>query len=283
MKIIPDIFDLIDPEKSEKEQLKQFSRYRKQFILLEAVSFIAFLSAGIITLIDFIFVEKFEIFEFFQTPQFYLTVISGIIFFIGPSLLKWLYLRGRDLISEIRIDAFKNNFVRMYRGYSEFDLKELSEKHNIDYDDMKDIFEDLIADGVIKGNLRGQHFELNPNFQIRSVEEANVEKFKENIIDYIKPYRWLSVTKTAKYFGVPEEIARSYIVKLLEDGAVKGFLDGDSLVRELSVISADLSDLPECPYCDSKVLAHSRYCSNCGKEINFDDLTDLDSAYLNEE
>ncbi|MCP4760596.1 MAG: hypothetical protein GY870_02370 [archaeon] len=94
----------------------------------------------------------------------------------------------------------------------------------------------------------------------------------ENIVEYVKPYRWLSIAKTAKHFEISIGIAQNEINKLIREKKIIGFLDGDNLVRELSVISVDFTDLPECLFCNNKVLSHSKYCSTCGKELNYDNI-----------
>jgi hypothetical protein len=269
---------LLEREDDEKKQLKMFQDYKKYFTLIEGISFLFFIIFGIITLIDFIFYDKYEIFEFFQTAPFIITVISGTILLSTPSVFKFYILKGQKLLKEIRIRNFKDNFSKNFKNAKEIDLDEISKKYKIDMEELKKIFEDLLKEGVIKGEMYGNSFVLALNFVISSPDQLNIQKFKQNIEEYVKPYRWLNIPKTAKYFKLPVEVVREEILNLIHDKKILGFLDGDNLVRELSIISTDLSDLPECPFCDNKVLGHSKYCSTCGKQIDFDKIMDEDKS-----
>ena len=267
---ITETFDLIDSTQNNDQQLKDFRKYKLYFTIIESISFLAFLICGIITLIDFAFIDKYEMIEFFKTPNFIIMIISFIIFLITPKFIKFLGLKGQKIILDLKIQSFKDKFTKQYKDYEKFDLAEIGKENGITSEQMKKIFEDFLSIGLIKGELVGNSFVLAENFQIRSIEEANFKKFKENIVEYIKPYRWLSIPKTAKYFHVPYRLALGEIERLIGERKLLGFLDGENLVRELSILSLELSDLPECPVCDNKVLSSSKYCSTCGKQINFD-------------
>lgn len=273
MRNIPEIFDLLEREDDEKKQLKLFQDYKKLFTLIELVSFIIFIIFGVITLFDFIFFDKYDIFEYFKTAPFIITVISSVILISTPSVLKNYILKGQKLIKEIQIRNFKENFSKNFKSLKEFDLEAISKKYKIELDDLRTIFEDLLKEGIIKGEMIDNTFILADNFTICNPEQVNIQKFRKNIEEYVKPYRWLNIPKTAKYFRISEDIVRDEILKLIHEKKIVGFLDGDNLVRELSIISTDLSDLPECPFCDNKVLEHSKYCSTCGKQIDFDKIT----------
>lgn len=274
MSRIPEIFDLLEREEDDKKQLKMFQDYKKLFTVIELASFFIFIIFGVITLIDFIFFDKYDIFEYFKTAPFIITVISAITLIATPSVLKNYIIKGQKLVKEIKIKNFKDNFQKNFKNTKEFDLESISKKYKIELGDLKSIFEDLLKEGIIKGEMFDNTFILSDNFVICNPEEINTQKFKNNIEEYVKPYRWLNIPKTAKYFRISEDLVRKEIMNLIQEKKIIGFLDGDNLVRELSIISTDLSDLPECPFCDSKVLEHSKYCSSCGKQIDFDKITD---------
>jgi len=257
-------------DRSEKDFERKYNRYKLIFTIIETVSFVMFLVSSIIAILDFIFTTKYEFFELFKTPQFIIMVTSGLVFLFTPKFIKYIAIKGRELIKKIRMEDFKLNFVKNFRDIKEFDLNEISRKFKIELNDLKEIFGQLMADGVIKGDFEGDKFILDEGFQIQTIEEANINKFKESIVEYVKPYRWLNIPKTAKYFQIPESVALQEIQKLIKEKKIVGFLDGENLVRELSLISADMTDFPECPFCENKVLPHSKFCSTCGKQIDFD-------------
>jgi len=210
----------------------------------------------------------------FKTPQFITMLVSGIGFLSAPNLTKYLAIKGQELIKSLKINDFKLNFVKNFRGTKIFDLNEISIQFKIDKKTLKEIFTELMADGMIKGVFTSEKFILDDDFEIETLEERNLKKFKATIIEYVKPYRWLNIPKLAKYFNIPEPIARDEIHNLIRQKKIVGFLDGDNLIRELSLISIDLSDYPECPYCNNKVIPHSKFCSICGKQIDYDIISD---------
>lgn len=254
---------------SERD-FQSYKRLKLIFILVESISFLILIISGVITLIDLIFYEKYFIFELFKTVSFNTMVISAIIFFFGPFILKFIILSGEKFVQEIRLSKFKSDFVEKMKDVREFDLEKISKDYDVTIETIRKLFEEYVKTGILRGKLEGNVFVLDTDFEIKPLYEKNLEIFEKSIVDYVKPFRWLNIPKTAKNFDIKEADAAAIMSRLVKDGKIKGFIDGNNLIREMGLISVDLSDLPECPHCDSKVLSNSKYCSNCGKKIDFD-------------
>ncbi|MHA1819633.1 MAG: hypothetical protein ACTSU2_02985 [Promethearchaeota archaeon] len=268
-----DIYDIIESGRESRdaeEQDRLYDKYKKIFIMADTIFFSIFIISGVITLIKFIFITKYAFFEFFNTPYFIIMIISGLGFIITPYYIKFMALKGEELKDQLRINKFKSNFIKTFNKVKEFDLTEISREYKIKEDTLRKIFEELLTKGTIKGELVGNTFKVAEGFKIQPLEEQNKERFINQVAEYVKPYRWINIGKLARYFKVPVEFALEEVRKQLNEHKITGFLDGENLVRELSMIAVDFTDLPECPYCNNKVLPHSRYCSTCGKKIDFD-------------
>jgi hypothetical protein len=182
--------------------MREFSKYKTYYTVIELSAFLLLVIFGIISLVNFFSYPVYEIFEFFQTPSFIITIISAIIFLVAPSFIKILATKGAELMSEMRIRSFKSDFFKNFKEFTEFDFEEISQNYKIKITSLQKIFEDFLAKGFLKGELLGSKFYLAPNFKLVSFEEGSIQIFQENIIDYVKPYRWLNIPKTAKYFHI---------------------------------------------------------------------------------
>ena len=242
-------------------------RYKLIFTVVESCVFVIFIVSAIFSIIDFVFYDKYQIFEFFNTLSFRIALIFGILFIILPQISSYIIKLSEEVINNYKKSKFKSEFISETKGKTEVNVLELSKKYELNTLTIKKELEKFISEGILKGELKEDTFMIDKKFGVMDVQERRMKFMKENLKKFISPYKWIVINDISKKFKVPKYIVKEYLEKEILEGKINGFIDGDALIRELSALKYNKKDVFECPYCNGDNLIGSKYCATCGREL----------------
>ena len=129
------------------------------------------------------------------------------------------------------------------------DVLELARKYDVNYVYVKNFLRDQISQGLLKGELKKDVFYLDENFEIMDIKERRIKFMRENIGKFLTAYRSIKIKEIAGNFKVPNDLIISYMRKLMDQGILMGYFEGDSFIRDLSQKTKEI----ECPNCKEKI------------------------------
>ncbi|MHA1733286.1 MAG: PCI domain-containing protein [Promethearchaeota archaeon] len=233
----------------------------------EVVSFFTFFIFLVISVVTGLRYEIYDVVDYLTTPQFITMVVSGLVFLLLPYIAVFLQLQVEKVDKTVREKRFAGVVLNLISEKGQLNLQNTCAKYNLDEPFVRGLLEDMVERGEVAGRVDRGVFYLKDGFQILPEKERRVKSLERNLVKFISPYKFVGLAKIGKNFKLPTSVVEKVVHKMILDGKVHGFLDGNVLVRDASALALDLADLPECPFCGGKVLEDSRYCSTCGKEI----------------
>lgn len=263
----------MDPNKWTRAEWARFG-----LLFLEALAFGIFLVSAILTIVELLTLDWYYIVDFLVSPLFLTTLITGIIFLILPALSVYFRFHLERVDKRVREKRFAANLLKMLRRSPRLNILNACAKYDVAEPVVRQEIERRVEKGELAGEIRKGVFVLKPGFEIMSKRERRVHSLRANLTKYIQPYRSVGLDKIAKAFKVPLSVVEHVVKEALREHKIRGFLDEYTLYREISSIALDFTDLPECPYCDNKVLDNAIYCSTCGRKIAGDDTTPGEAA-----
>ncbi len=258
---------------------------KKRMLLIagETASFIGFLVGFILCLLALTQYTWYNIIDFIALPEFALMLVFLVIFLALPVIARIAVYQINRVEATVRKEQITQEILTQLREKRQVDVDLLAARFQMSETDVESTLDHLVETGDIRGTLSAGTFTLQSGFEVLDERTRRLQAMKKGFLAFIQPYRFISLKKIAANFKVPVKDAEDYARELITTSKIRGFIDGESanLVREISSIALDFTDLPECPYCDNKVLENARFCSTCGKpikeETNPDDL-DMDNA-----
>ena len=257
---------------------------RALLIAGETVSFIGFLVGFILCLIALTQLTWYNIVDFITLPEFIVMVTFLAIFLLLPVIARIAVYQINRVEFAVRKEQLTQEILNQLRGNRRADVDFLTAQFQLTEADVETTLDRLIESGDIRGTLAGGIFTLKEGFEVLDERTRRLEAMKKGFMAFIQPYRFISLQKIADNFKVPVSDIEKNAHELIASKEIRGFIDGGNLVREISSIALDFTDLPTCPYCDNRILENSLYCSTCGQPIIVEDdqgkLGDLSSDNL---
>lgn len=236
---------------SLKEKFKELQDIQL-ISLIEGILLITFLITAIITIFDLFSLEIYSVKTIFRLWSLRTSFILCILFFSMPYLVTYLLKLGKKIKAKYARTEFKKNFFREIEGKLEIDILRLSNKYDINLLFIKNYLRDLISQGLLKGELVDNIFEINEDFEIKSQKEKRMEFFKKNLGKYLTAHRRISLNTLSENFQIPKNIIKRYMVDLLNKGILKGYFDKNLYIRDISK-PVLLPDKVQCPHCKEDI------------------------------
>jgi hypothetical protein len=238
-------------------------------LLLETIFIVITILTGI-RLILFVSVNPIEkLNEFIGLPDFSWFLGSLAIVIFAPSILAHGSAQSAKFINKFMEEKFRTQFFNNEGNKPAYNLLELSVKYRIPKARIKELMEHFVSDGLLRGRFEGfddtEEFVVEKDFEVKTADEKRKEIFDTEILEFLKPYKVVSLQKIAHAFKLSHDYVEKQISKLILDKKIIGFIDNDSLFRDLGVMMREFSELDSCKYCYNKILKGSDYCSFCGK------------------
>ncbi len=255
---------------------------KKRMLLIvgETAFFIGFLVGFILCLLALTQYTWYNIVDFVTLPEFAVMTVFLILFLALPVIARIAVYQINRVESKVRMEQLSQEILAQLREKRQIDIDLLAARFQVNESDVESTLDHFVESGDIRGTLSAGTFTLKAGFEVLDERTRRMQVMKKNFLTFIQPYRFISLKKIAANFKVPLKDAEEYARELISTSKIRGFIDGESanLVREISSIALDFTDLPECPYCDNKVLENARFCSTCGKPIKEEPKTeDLDT------
>lgn len=237
---------------SLKEKFKELKDTRL-ISLVEGALLISFLIFSIITIFELFSLDIYSVKTVFGLWSLRLSFIFFILFFSMPYLVIYLLRFGKKIKAKYARSEFKKDFFKEIEGKSRIDILALANKYNINLLFIKNYLRDLIAQGLLKGGLKNNVFEINEDFEIKSMKEKRMEFFKQNIGKYLTAHRRISLSTLSENFKVPKNIIKRYMIDLIDKGVLKGYFDKETYIRDISkpILIKELQI--KCPYCKKEI------------------------------
>ncbi len=247
--------------------LDKENKYKVIFTAIESCIFVVFLMFSIFSIIDFIFYDKYRIFDFFNTLSFRIAIVAFILFILMPQITPYLITLSEKVIEKYKQSRFRSEFISATKGKSEINIMELSQQYDLSTIRLKKELKNFIAEGMIKGELKEEVFIIDEKFGVMDVHERRMKFMKENLKKFLSAYSIISLNDISKRFKVPKVIVKEFIEKSIANDDIKAFIEGENLIRELSVLKYNKKNVFQCPHCEGECLIGSKFCSSCGKEL----------------
>ncbi|MHA1342568.1 MAG: hypothetical protein ACTSQG_01160, partial [Promethearchaeota archaeon] len=178
-----------------------------------------------------------------------ITVILFIIFLFFPYLLIYFKKLGEKAIIKYNQQRFKNRFLEEIKDGREVNIFNLSSKYDVNLIYVKNYLRDQISQGLLQGELKDDIFYIKEGFKIMDVKERRIKFMQENIGKFISPHRSIKIKDISSNFKVPKNIVMAYLKKLIDQGVIRGFFEGDTFFRDLSLHLEKIN----CPYCAKEI------------------------------
>ncbi|MGV9173524.1 MAG: hypothetical protein ACOC44_00565 [Promethearchaeia archaeon] len=235
-----------------KEKLKELKDIQL-ISLVEGALLVSFLICSIITIFELLSLELYSFKTIFGLWSLRISFILFVLFFSMPYLVIYLLRFGKKIKGKYARTEFKKDFFKEIEGKSKIDILTLSKKYHINLLFIKNYLRDLISQGLLKGELVDNIFEINEDFEIKSMKEKRMKFFKENLGKYLTAHRRITLNTLSENFKIPKKVIKQYMVNLLNKGVLKGYFDKNVYIRDIS----------------KPVLLHEKLtCPHCKKEIN---------------
>ncbi|MFO8020406.1 MAG: hypothetical protein R6U96_17425, partial [Promethearchaeia archaeon] len=207
---------------SLKEKIKEL-KDTQLISLVEGALLISFLIFSVITIFELLSLEIYNIKTVFGLWSLRLSIIFVILFFSMPYLVIYLLKFGKKIKAKYARTEFKKNFFKEIEGKRQIDILTLSNKYNINLLFIKNYLRDLISQGLLKGELKNNIFEINEDFEIKSMKEKRMEFFKQNLGKHLTAHRRVSLSTLSDNFKIPKKIIKRYMINLIDKGVLKGY------------------------------------------------------------
>ena len=223
--------------------------YKLFISLLEGIIFVLLFITSIITIFDILSTEGMTYIDIFNLWSLRIAIITFVSFLILPYLLIYLKKMGDKAFIKYNQQRFKSKFFGELKVSKEKEINalSLSKKYDVNFAYVKNYLRDLISQGLLKGEMKDDNFLIAQDFKIMDVKEKRIEFMKENIGRYISPHRWIKFKDIATNFKIPKDVVLLYMKKLINEGVIRGYIEGDTFIRDLS-----LPKEIECPHCKQK-------------------------------
>ncbi len=252
------------------------------FIGAEIASFFIFFIFLVITIITGLQYEIYDIVDFLATPQFLTTLVSGLIFLLLPFITVYLQRQIENVDKVIREKRFEKEILSLFQRKTQLNIINTCAKYDLEEPFVRRVLEKKLEQGELAGKIQKGTFYLKEDFEVLPEKERRVRVLERNLLKFIQPYKFVTIAKIGKNFKVPIPVVEEVAKRLIQEHKIHGFIDGDILVRDASALALDLANLPQCPFCEARVLENSVYCSACGKHIE-DQLDIVDEEEIGED
>ena len=223
--------------------------YKLFISIIEGTLFVLLFITSILTIFDIISTEGITYIEIVNLWTLRVAIISFILFLFLPYLLIYFKKIGDKSYVKYNQHRFKNKFFEELKELkvNEINVLSLSRKYDVNFVYVKNYLRDQISQGLLKGEMKDDIFYIADDFKIMDIKEKRIEFMKENIGRYISPHRWIKIKDIANNFKIPRDIVIRYMKKLINNGVIRGYIEGDTFIRDLS-----LPKEIECPHCNKK-------------------------------
>lgn len=215
--------------------------------ITEGILFLLLLVFAILTIFDLLSIETISYSEFFALWDLKITIILLVLFVLFPYFLILIKNIGEKATNRYNIGLFKRKFFEEIKQKHEINILDLSQKYNVNLLFVKNYLRDQLSQGFLKGELKEDIFYIKEGFKALEGKQNRITFFKKNLGSFIAPYQIIKLKEISSNFGVPKNIVKIYMTKLINEKALKGYFEKDTFYRDLS-----LSEEMECPYCKKK-------------------------------
>ncbi len=213
-------------------------KYRLLVSIVESVLFACVIIFFILTIFDLLSSNSISYSDVFSLITFRLTFISFVLLILFPYLMIYSKKISEKAISKYNVSLFKRKFYDEIKGKPDVNIITISQKYDISLFFVKNYLRDQISQGMLKGELKGDIFEIEEGYKIidstKSVKQKRIEFMKENFGKFIAPYRIIKVKEIANNFKVPTQIVKLHMTNLLNEGALRGYFESDVFIRDTS-------------------------------------------------
>lgn len=240
-------------------------------LLLEIVFIVIGILKGINILVYFSVNPITNMNDLISHPDFSLFISSLLIIFIAPSIVAFALNKSNQFMNKIYENKFQTNFFKNEGSKRVFNVTELSVSYKVSNTRIKEILSSFVSEGLLRGRFEGfgddEQFIVDPDFEVKPIEDKRKEIFQAEILDYLKPYKVIPLSKISHSFRVNKSYVEKQIHQMISEKKIIGFMDEGNLFRDLSVIMRDFSEMASCKSCFNKLLPGSEFCSFCGKPL----------------
>ncbi len=213
-------------------------KYRIIISIVEVLLFAFVIIFFILTIFDLLSSDSFSNIDVFSLITLRITVISFVLLLVFPYLIVYSKKIVEKAMSRYNITLFKKKFFEEIKGKQDINIVSLAQHYDINLFFVKNFLRDQISQGTLKGELKGDFFEIEEGYKIidayKSVKQKRIEFMKENFGKFLAPYRIIKVKEIANNFKVPLQIVKLHMTNLLNEGALRGYFERDVFIRDTS-------------------------------------------------
>jgi len=216
--------------------------------IIEGIIFIVLIISSLFAIFEIISTDFIDYADVFGLLSLKVAITSIILFVALPYLIVYFKSIGERAVIKYNQKKFKSKFfdeIKENRS-KEINILNFARKYDVNLIYVKNYLRDQISEGLLKGELKGDVFLIKEDFKIMDIKERRIEFMKQNIGRFISPHRSIKIREISSNFKVPRTITMLYIKKLINEEVLRGYLVGETFIRDLS--------LPEnCPHCNKRI------------------------------
>ena len=222
----------------------------KYFISMsEGLIFVLLIATTLLAIFDLLSNEILYLTEIFSLWSLRSAIILFLIFISLPFLVTYLKKLSDKAFVKYNQRKFKKYFFNELQELQEEEihLLSLSRKYDVNFIFVKNYLRDQIASGLLRGEMKDDIFYIQEDFKIMDLKERRIEFMRLNVGKFISPHRWIKIKDIVNNFKIPKDVVISFLKKLINEGVLRGYIEGETFIRDLS-----LPEEIECPHCKKK-------------------------------
>ncbi len=228
--------------------MEDIQKTKLMISLIEGVIFVTLIISSFFAIFDIISTDFIDYADVFGLLSLQVAIVAIVLFIALPSLIVYFKSIGERAVIKYNQSKFRGKFFDEIKENKskEINILQFARNYDVNLNYVKNYLRDQISEGLLKGELKGDIFFINEDFKIMDIKERRIEFMKQNIGRFISPHRSIKIREISSNFKVPRNITMLYIKKLINEEVLRGYLVGETFIRDLS--------LPEtCPHCNKKI------------------------------
>jgi len=216
--------------------------------IIEGVIFVTLIISSFFAIFDIVSTDFIDYADVFGLLSLQVAIVAIILFIAFPSLIVYFKSIGERAVIKYNQSKFRNKFFDEIKENKskEINILQFARKYDVNLNYVKNHLRNQISEGLLKGDLKNDVFFIHGDFEVKDLRERRIEFMKQNIGRFVSPHRSIKIREISSNFKVPRSITMLYIKKLINEEILRGYLVGETFIRDLS--------LPEtCPHCNKKI------------------------------
>jgi hypothetical protein len=179
--------------------------------------------------------QYYETNDLLLDASFQITISAIVLFFICPSLIRYILNQIEIQQYKQRVQQFRNKFLTRILNVTRFSVEEIIDEFHIHPEDIDRAVEDLIRKGLLRGSFirlgTQRIFEIAPEFTIMTPEERKKQHFRERIPEITFAYKTITFEKLAQIFEISTSMVEELLIECIGNHILPGKIEAGTYIN----------------------------------------------------